>query len=131
MKTFKRILAAVLSLSLINATLLQTAQAALVSTEQVARIADEGQAASGRERLAAALSRDDVRAALERQGVDPSRAVERVAALTDDEAARLANQIGTAPAGGLIEEVMFVFFVLLITDILGFTKVYPFTRTAR
>ena len=36
-----------------------------------------------------------------------------------------------APAGGIIGVILFVFFVLLVTDILGFTKVFPFTRSIR
>ena len=44
---------------------------------------------------------------------------------------RLAGEIDKAPAGGIIEVILFVFFVLLVTDILGFTKVFPFTRSIR
>lgn len=131
MKRLQRILAAVLSLSLIHVSMIQTAHATLVSTEQVARLADGEQAGSGHARLTTALSRADVRAAMERQGVDPALALERVAALTDDEAGRLAEQINSAPAGGIIGALLLVFFVLLVTDILGLTKVYPFTRPVR
>lgn len=131
MKCFQRILAVVLSVSLLHAGMIQTANAGMVSTEEVARLSDEGQAGSGHARLAAALARADVRAAMESQGVDPASATERVAALTDDEAGRLAEQINNAPAGGLIGALLLVFFVLLVTDLLGLTKVFPFTRSAR
>lgn len=103
----------------------------MVSTEQVAHLGGDAQAAPGQARLTAALSRADVRAALERQGVDPAQALDRVAALTDDEADRLARQIEDAPAGGIIGALLVVFFVLLVTDILGLTKVFPFTRSVR
>ncbi len=129
MKHTTRILAFILSASLINLPMLQTAHAGMVTTEQVARMADTEQADSGHARLTEALSRADVRAAMERQGVDPAKAIERVAALTDDEAGRLAEQINSAPAGGIIGALLLVFFVLLVTDILGLTKVYPFTRS--
>ena len=43
----------------------------------------------------------------------------------------LAGEIDKAPAGGIIEVILFVFFVLLVTDILCFTKVFPFTRSIR
>ena len=131
MKHCTRILAFVLSGSLINMPMLQAAHAGMVSTEQVSRLADTQQASSGHVRLTEALSRDDVRAAMQRQGVDPAQAIERVAALTDDEASRLAEQINNAPAGGIIGALLLVFFVLLATDILGLTKVYPFTRSVR
>ena len=129
MKHTTRILAFILSASLINLPMLQTAHAGMVTTEQVARMADTEQADSGHARLTEALSRADVRAAMERQGVDPAKAIERVAALTDDEAGRLAEQINSAPAGGIIGALLLVFFVLLVTDILGLIKVYPFTRS--
>ena len=131
MKRFQRLLAVLLSASVLNVTAIQSAQAALVPTEEAARLAGAAQSESGHARLAAALARDDVRAEMLRQGVDPALAHERIAALTDDEAARLADQIDSAPAGGIIGAILLVFFVLLITDILGLTKVFPFTRPLR
>jgi hypothetical protein len=46
-----------------------------------------------------ALSRADVGAQLQSQGVDPNVAKERVAAMTDQEVAALAGQIDALPAG--------------------------------
>jgi hypothetical protein len=78
------------------------------------------------------LSRDEVVAALQARGVSAQAARERVAALTDEEAARVAAQIDRLPAGGDgIGAIVFIFVLLLITDILGFTKVFPFTRSIR
>ncbi len=131
MKRLQRLLAIVLSVSVLNVSAMQTAHAALVSTEEAARLASASQTESGHARLAAALARDEVRAELLRQGVDPALAQERIAALTDAEATRLANQIDSAPAGGIIGAILLVFFVLLFTDILGLTKVFPFTRSIR
>ena len=132
MKHLQRILALLLSISLIQVSMVQTAHATLVSTEQVARLAgQEAPSVRGHARLSAALSRADVRAAMERQGVDPALAMERVASLTDEEAGQLAQKIDSAPAGGIIGALMLVFFVLLVTDSLGLTKVFPFTRSAR
>jgi hypothetical protein len=55
-----------------------------------------------------------------------------VAALTDEEARQLAGQVDSLPAGGDVLGVLLtVFLVLLITDILGFTKIFPFTRPVR
>jgi hypothetical protein len=56
-----------------------------------------------------------------------------VAALSDDEAAALAQQVDALPAGGdgLVGALVLIFVVLLVTDILGLTKVYPFTRSVR
>ena len=132
MTYFKRILAILLSVSLMNVTMVQTASAAaLVSTEQVAGLASTDASGTVHARLTEALSRADVRAALEGQGVDPAQAMDRVSALTDEEAGRLAAQIDSAPAGGIIGVILTIFVVLLVTDILGFTKVFPFTRSIR
>jgi hypothetical protein len=55
-----------------------------------------------------------------------------VNALTDQEAQTLAARIHDAPAGaGIIGTLFTVFVILLVTDILGFTKVFPFTRSIR
>ena len=46
--------------------------------------------------------------------------------------AAMSQQLDNAPAGGdILGVVLTVFFVLLITDILGLTKVFPFTRSIR
>jgi len=110
------------------------AQAELIATD---RIEATGQAqASARAFLRSLLDRADVRAALESQGVSAEDAKARVAALSDDEVEGLAAKIPSLPAGGDgIEGVLWlaflVFVILLITDILGFTKVFPFTRPAK
>ena len=85
------------------------------------------------ERLTNLLQRAEVRARLEAYGVRPADVEARVGALSDREAAKLAGDIDRLPAGGvdLIGAIVIVFIVLLITDILGYTKVFPFTRSAR
>lgn len=110
------------------------AQAELIATD---RIEATGQARPpARVLLGSLLDRDEVRAALESHGVRAEDAKARVAALSDDEVAHLAAKIDSLPAGGDgIEGVLWlaflVFLILLITDILGFTKVFPFTRPAK
>lgn len=108
----------------------QNAQAAMIATAQVAA-ADS--AAQVRARLATELQRADVQAALERNGIALEAAQARVAALTDAEAAALAQQVDALPAGGdgVIGTLVFIFVLLLVTDILGLTKVFPFTRSVR
>jgi hypothetical protein len=85
------------------------------------------------QRIAAALERDDVRAQLAARGVSLGEARARIAALTDAEAADLAARIDALPAGGVdvLGVALVVFLVLLLTDILGYTKIFPFTRPAR
>lgn len=90
-------------------------------------------AAPQRGRVMSLLERADVQAKLEAYGVRPADVRARVAALSDEEAARLARDIDRLPAGGMdiIGAIVLVFLVLLITDILGYTKVFPFTRSSR
>jgi len=110
------------------------AQAELVATD---RIEGAGQAwLPARERLGSLLDRTDVRAALERHGVSADDARARVNALSDDEVERLAARFDSLPAAGNgFESVLWigflVFVILLVTDILGFTKVFSFTRPAK
>jgi hypothetical protein len=112
---------------------IRAAHAELIATDRV----DEAQhALSARAFLQSLVDRSDVRAALERNGVTAEQAKSRVAALSDDEAERLAAKFDSLPAGGGgFEAVLWigflVFVILLITDILGFTKVFPFTRPAK
>jgi hypothetical protein len=106
-----------------------------IGTAEVARA--EGLAApdavAARTRLNDTLTRADVVDALRAQGVDPAAARARVDALSDAEALALARQVETAPAGadGVLGTIVFLFVLLLVTDILGFTKVFPFTRSIR
>jgi len=92
---------------------------------------DAGNAA--RSRVLTVLERDDVRAQLEAHGVTAAQVKARVAAMTDDELAQLAGRIDSLPAGGtdVLGVILIVFLVLLITDILGFTKIFPFTKSVK
>ena len=126
-------MACVLSASLVLATMPVRVQAAAVPADAVARAENLLPQTAAREQLAATLARDDVAAALRAQGVDPASVQARVDGLTDDEARVLATRIAEAPAGGgdVLGTIVFIFVLLLITDILGFTKVFPFTRSVR
>jgi hypothetical protein len=130
MNCLKRLTASLLIASTALMGLPIQAQAGLVGTDEVLASA---QAADGRERVQDFLQREDVRAALQARGVDPQAASERVKALSDAEVAQLAEQIDRAPAAGVdaLGFFLVLFVVLLITDALGMTKVFPFTRTMR
>lgn len=78
------------------------------------------------------LQRDDVQAAMIEQGVDPSEAEQRLAALSDAEVATIVQQMEDGSAGADIVGTLFtVFVILLVTDILCFTRIFSFTRCAR
>lgn len=125
----KRFLVCLLISSFTLVGFTQTVQAAMIGTEQLhaANVAQQQRA-----KIAAALERPEVITQLEQLGVDPTDARARVAALTDDEAAAMARQIDSLPAGGdVVGALVLIFVVLLVTDILGLTKVFPFTRSRR
>jgi hypothetical protein len=126
MNRFRSVVAASLIVSLAGVTLPLPAQAAMLST-------GDALVSPARARLDSLLERQDLQAKLAAYGVKASDVKARVAALSDDEAAQLVKQIDAAPAGGdaagaLIGAALIVFLVLLITDILGYTHVFPFTK---
>lgn len=73
------------------------ASANLVSTEEVVI---EQQRVIDRDHLARELDRSEVRSELERFGVDPGHAQERVAAMTDAEVQQLTAGLDQFAAGG-------------------------------
>jgi hypothetical protein len=117
----RRLLACLLIVSL-------PAQAGLVSTQSVS-------AAGSRDRIAVILERADVQSRLEAFGVSSADVKARVAAMSDTEVAQLSGQIDSLPAGGdatgILGLIVLVFLVLLVTDLLGLTHIFPFTKSLR
>lgn len=109
------------------------ALAAPVSAEQVMTLTVSEQNAAQRAELVTWLDREDVRQQMTELGVSPTQAMARVASLSDAEVSRLAGEIETSPAAGngVVGAIVFVFLVLVVTDLLGLTKVFPFTRSVR
>ena len=109
----------------------QSAMAAMIGTESVI---NTDRAQNAREYLKSLLAREDVRNALVSQGIDPLEAKNRFDSLTDEEATRVADQLQALPAGGdgffttLLLVVLIVFLVLVITDIAGYTDIFPFVK---
>jgi len=101
-------------------------QAALISTEQ---ILNQNQIQSPRSDLQQMHNRDNIRKQLLAMGVDSQDIQARIDYMTDQEAALLSNKMDQLPAGqGIVSTAAFVFVVLLITDILGYTDVFPFVK---
>jgi uncharacterized Fe-S cluster-containing radical SAM superfamily protein len=122
---FRRLVAGLLVLCF-SATGTLPAYAGIVATDTVIAGAERGQ-------LASLVQRADVQARLQAMGVDPREVQSRVAALSDEEAAQLAARLDELPAGGtdVLGVLLIVFLVLLFTDIMGWTKIFPFTRPAQ
>jgi hypothetical protein len=108
------------------------AQAAVVTNEAALALTAAGD--PDRARVADFLARQDVRRQLEALGVDPAEAGERVALLTDAEAASLAGKLDELPAGGIgffgvMGIIALVFLVLIVLDYFGVTDIFPWVRS--
>ncbi len=112
---------------------LGVAQAALVSTDEVVA---KSEIEADRMRIVALIMRQDVQHQLQAEGVDPNEALARVATLSDIEIRQIAARIDSMPAGqgvaeALIGALLIIFIVLLVTDIIGVTDVFPFVKGGR
>lgn len=127
LRRLARPLSAVVTLGLLALSVhLPTARAAIIGTQAVV---SAQQAEQDRGRVQELLNREAVQRQLLAAGVDPRDVAARVDALGNDEVHQLAAKIDELPAGGdALGVLLFVFIVLLITDILGFTDVFPFVQ---
>ena len=117
-------------LMLLLAVPYQSAFAAMIDTEAVIDMA-RGQEV--RDYLNRIMAREDVQAVFTSYGINPLEAKARLDTLSDAEIVRLYDQIEQLPAGGSDLGTAFIavgviFIVLFITDILGYTDVFSFTK---
>jgi hypothetical protein len=126
MKTVNRYIAYALVVSIIGSAMPMSSLAGIVATEEL-------HASVQRDQVTGFLERADVQARMQDLGVDPAAARARVAALSDDEIAGLADRIDQMPAGGsdVLTAAVVVFLVLIILDLLGITNIFPFTKSMR
>jgi len=108
----------------------QSAFAAMIGTDAVLGTS-QGQEA--RARIKQLLVREDIRQALIDQGIDSLEAGARVDSLSDAEAVAVADKLDRLPAGSGALEVLLivgliVFITLLVTDIMGYTDIFPFVK---
>jgi hypothetical protein len=122
----RRLVASLVLVSMTGLAVPLPAQAGIVATQALAA---SSAASTDREHLAALLARTDLRAQLEAKGVRAADVQARIDALSDEEVAQLAGRVDSLPAGGdIVGALVLVFLVLLITDLLGLTQVFPFTK---
>ncbi len=83
-----------------------------------------------RSRIHDMLGAEEVQNALGKRGISESEARARVDALTESQLRALAGHMDSQPSGegvgAVVGAVVFIFIVLLITDIVGLTNVFPF-----
>jgi len=90
----------------------QGVQAGVIGTDRIAAPAASVQA--DRSMVMGVLSRSTVAAELQSMGVDPQAAMERAAAMTDDEARDLAGKLNALPAGASEGVLILLIVVVLI-----------------
>ena len=109
------------------------AQAAMVTTDQVVA---QSELAGERERVQHFMAREDVRQQLVALGIDPDEAAQRASTLSDDEVRQIAGKLGELPAGegavgAVLAAILILVLVLIITDVMGATDVFPFIKSQR
>ena len=113
----------VISACLISLPLMQSADAAIISTQTAIEMAER----QGRiDHINEILAQKSVQSTLIRYGVEPADASARVAALTDTELQTLEQQLEQLPAcgTGVVEVIGIVAIVLVILELLGVTNFF-------
>ncbi|MGD9106718.1 MAG: PA2779 family protein [Desulfobacterales bacterium] len=107
------------------------AHAAMVNTAEILKQNQDNLAC---ERINMFFDRSEVQKHLVAWGVNPDEAKARVDCLSDQEIERISARIDQLPSGGgalgtIVGAALIIFIVLLMTDILGFTDVFPFVKS--
>ncbi len=124
-ESFRRACVALVSLSIVSLGLQAPALAGVVSTAEAASAA-KGE--NPRAMVDATIARADVQAKLAELGVDAAAIEGRLAALSEQEIAKLAEQIESAPAGGdALAVIGIVFVVLIILELVGVIDIFKKT----
>jgi hypothetical protein len=123
-RTPNRRLAALLVASLLHLSVVGSAQGAMVPTGDTVA----GQACSA---LDDVTRHADLRDALVGMGLTPDEASARLGGWAASDAGACAR-IEAMPAGrGVFGVAVFILAALVMTDVLGITRIFPFTRTMR
>ncbi len=106
------------------------AKAEMVTTDQVI---EQVNPSEDHTRVMDFMLREDVQQQLTTLGVDPEEAARRVASLSDEEIQEIAGRLEELPAGEggvgpIVGAIVIIFLVLLVTDLLGLTDVFPFVK---
>jgi uncharacterized protein DUF6627 len=114
---------------------LTAVHAALVTTDEVV-VDPAASVAADREKIVNFLRQQGVRDQLVSLGVTPSEVEARLAALSPAELSQLSDRIDAMPAGQggigvVVGALLIIFLVLLLTDLLGLTDIFPFVHSQR
>ncbi len=113
---------AVLAVSILNLGMTTAVQAGIVSTSAIVRTDRDLNMAS----IRSTLARGEVRAQMEKMGVDAAAVDTRMATLSDSELQTMATQMQNAPAGGsgVLVVIGIVFVVLIILEFTGVIDIF-------
>ena len=119
----KQIFVLTISICLISLPMIQSAGAAIISTETAIEISERQDRIDN---INEVLARESVQNALVVYGVDPADARDRVAALTDSELLTLEQELEHLPAGGtgFVEVIGIVAIVLIVLELLNVTNFF-------
>ena len=121
-----RFVAMLLVISVLFISVQPAVNAAIISTSDML---ENQQSQIDRDYLLKSFDREEVQLALVNQGVDIEMAKLRVASMTVEEIRVLNSKIDELPAAsGVLGTVVFILVVLLVTDLIGVTNVYPFIK---
>ena len=131
MRIFKKLVATAMAvLMVMSVAPIGLTQAKMVTTDQVLEHADPG---SDQKRVESFILREDVQRQLVLLGINPEEAASRVASLSNGEIQQIAGRLDELPAGeggvgAVVGAILIIFLVLLITDLMGLTDVFPFVK---
>jgi hypothetical protein len=121
--SIQRTIALLLTICLVSLPMAQSAQAAIITTDQAIELSDR---TSQIARINEALARESVQEVLVTLGVDPVDASARVDSLTTEELHLLESRLADLPAGGtgVVEVVGIVAIVLIVLELLNVTNFF-------
>jgi uncharacterized membrane protein (Fun14 family) len=122
MAIFRRFVASILCVAVLNLSSPLVAQAGVIGTLQAV---ESQQRAADLATVNSALAREQVRAELSAMGVDAAHVETRLGAMTDAELRSLAGEIDNLPAGAdALAVIGIVFLVLLILEAVGVLDIF-------
>lgn len=128
MMKFKRTLSLILSIALISVSA-SNVQAAIISNDQIIYKTEQ---VSDKAALLQTIKRADVQAQLSSMGVSAVDIETRINQMTHEEIAQLNQHMAELPVGaGVLGAVVLIFIVLVITDVIGATDIFPFIHPVR
>jgi hypothetical protein len=112
--TLKSLICQILAVALMMMPF-QYGQAGMIGTDQAnAAVSAQSQSNTDRSLVLEFLSRSQTASELQKQGMDPEAARQRVAAMTDSEVAELAGHVNSLPAGADSGALVIVLVVFII-----------------